>query len=342
LLLTAAVLWPAMATAADAPAADKSGPKAKSKQTAKDPAELPELEQLGLATSDGLELAITYYPGTKGKETIPIVLLHGFKQSRNDFKDLAPALQAFGCAVIVPDLRGHGESTRLKTARRDETLKATTMTPAQFGMMVTRDMEAVKTFLWERNNAGELNIDKLCVVGAEMGASVALNFAIVDAIDQNRNRVLRPEYKIGNFVKAIVLLSPELTFRGLPIRTGQMPLLEDIAVMILVGKQDVKAMEEAKRIWGILERYHPDPTGDNAMDKRTLFYLPIDTKLQGTKLLDPKLGVGIELHTRSEGTRKFGAGIAVQDLILDFLERRLIKNEESREWTWRERKLPHG
>ena len=73
-----------------------------------------------LRTGDGLELALTYYPGTKGKQTIPVVLLHGWKQSRNDYKDLAPALQKLGYAVIVPDLRGHGESTRLKGARRDE------------------------------------------------------------------------------------------------------------------------------------------------------------------------------------------------------------------------------
>ena len=32
--------------------------------------------------------------------------------------------------------------------------------------MVTQDMRAVKDFLWQKNNAGELNIDKLCVVGA--------------------------------------------------------------------------------------------------------------------------------------------------------------------------------
>ena len=32
----------------------------------------------------------------------------------------------------------------------------------------------------------------------------------------------------------------------------------------------------------------------------------------------------------------------VSALIADFIYRRLVKSEESREWTWRERKLPHG
>ena len=206
--------WSGLAAAAPRPKINPS-------RTEKDKEEeIPKPEDLVLQTGDGLELTLTYYRGTKGKQTIPVVLLHVWKQSRNDYKDLAPALQALGYAVIVPDLRGHGESTRLKGARKDETLKAATMPPAQFTAMVTHDMKAVKNFLWERNNAGELNIDKLCVVGAEMGASVALNFALADALEQDSNRVLRPDYKLGRFVKALVLISPEHSFRGLPIRAA--------------------------------------------------------------------------------------------------------------------------
>ena len=147
------------------------------KKADRDEQKIPKPEDFLLPTADGLQLALTYYPGLKGRESIPIVLLHGWKESRNEFKDLAPALQRLGYAVIVPDLRGHGESTRVKGAQRDETLNALKMPPSQFGLMVVEDMKAVKDFLWARNNAGELNIDKLCLVGAEMGASVALNFA---------------------------------------------------------------------------------------------------------------------------------------------------------------------
>ncbi len=137
-------------------------------------------------------MRVTYYPGLKGRETVPIVLLHGWKQSRSEYKALALALQKLGYAAIVPDLRGHGESTRVKGGRKDEPLDAAKMPPSQFGLMVTQDMMAVKKFLWRTNNAGELNIDKLCVVGAEMGASVALNFAKADAMDQDNNEVSRP------------------------------------------------------------------------------------------------------------------------------------------------------
>ncbi len=217
---------------------------------ARSPAKLE--DDLMLRTRDGLQLVLTYYPGAvgneleagKGKKTIPIVLLHGLKQSRSTIRILPALCRRSGYAVIVPDLRGHGGSTRRIGYSRDETLDAARMTPNQFGLMVTQDMRAVKDFLWQKNNAGELNIDKLCVVGSEMGAAVALNFALLDAVDQERNPVRRPDYKIGSFVKALVLISPELSFRGLPARkAAAYPHVQrDIAVMILVGKQDAKSI----------------------------------------------------------------------------------------------------
>ena len=50
---------------------------------------IAEPEDVTLQTGDGIELAATYYPGNKGKQTIPIVLLHGWKQKRTEFKELA-------------------------------------------------------------------------------------------------------------------------------------------------------------------------------------------------------------------------------------------------------------
>jgi pimeloyl-ACP methyl ester carboxylesterase len=338
-LWTAVVLMPGAVLLAPAAARAKD----QSEKKEKDKEEIPKPEDLVLRTGDGLELTLTYYPGTKGKETIPIVLLHMWKQSRNDYKDFAPALQAMGYAVVVPDLRGHGESTHLKGARRDETLKAASMPPAQFGAMVTQDMKAVKDFLWERNNAGALNIDKLCVVGAEMGASVALNFALADVWDQDRNRVIRSDYKLGRFVKALVLISPEPSSHGLALKAAAAsPAIQhDIAMMILVGSKNAKALERANRIYGLFEKSHTELVGDEKIDKCNLFFLRVNTSLQGTKLLEPNMGVGIELYTRAEGAKKFDAKVTVQELIADFIHRRLEKSEESRDWTWKERKVPH-
>jgi pimeloyl-ACP methyl ester carboxylesterase len=282
-------------------------------------------------TRDGVQLAMTYYAGVTGgeveqgmgKKTIPVVLLHGLKQNRNGYKDLALALQKAGYAVIVPDLRGHGGSTRLVGAGRDTTLDVAKMTPGQFGLMVTQDMRTVKDFLWQKNNDKELNIDKLCIVGFEMGTSVAMNFAMFDAVEQERNPVPRSDYKIGCFVKGLVLVSPELAFRGLPTRKAAFyPYVQrDIATMLVVGKQDAKAESEAKRLHSILAKVRSEPEGDENLDQQTLFFNEFDTKLQGMKLLDPKFNLA-----------------AVID---KFLQRRLVKADAARNWTWKERKYPY-
>jgi pimeloyl-ACP methyl ester carboxylesterase len=317
LLMAVAVLFD-VGVSSSVFAAEKATKKAKQEKGAED--EIPAPEEIKLDTADGLGLALTYYASTKGKQAIPVVMLHGLKQSRNDWKDLAGVLQKQGFAVIVPDLRGHGGSKRVKGM--DKPLDAGTMPVAQFGAMVTKDMAAVKDFLREKNNDGELNIDKLCVLGAEMGASVAINFAIADAIEQQRNTVPQPDYQIGKFVKALILLSPELSFRGLPVRTGNARIIPDVAMLILVGKENPKALKEADRIHGIFERYHPEPPeGDDKIDKKTLFFGKLDTSVQGTKLLDPNLNVA--------------------SVVTDFLNRRLIKSDESKDWGWRKRQIPY-
>jgi pimeloyl-ACP methyl ester carboxylesterase len=294
-------------------------------KTAKD--ESPKSEDIFLTTADNVQLAITYYPGMKGKESVPVVLLHGYgKHNRTDYtKDLAPYLQSNGFAVVAVDLRGHGESTRIKTAYgKDETLEAATLLPNEFNSMVTQDMQTVKKFLWEKNNAGELNIDKLCLVGSEMGASIAVDFAYYDALEQDANPVLRPEYKTGRFVKALVLLSPQISFKGISMRRAmQHPYLrKDISVLIVVGKKDAGALNEANRVYSMLERDHPKPDPEKKVEQQTLFFAPLDTNLQGVKLLADK-------------------SLKTSETIATFINIRLVKSELSKTWLWKERKLPH-
>ena len=124
------------------------------------------------------------------------------------------------------------------------------MPPSQFGRMVTQDMKAVKDFLWEKNNAGELNIDKLCVVGSEMGASVALDFAAFDAAGYGNGAVYYGSRKLGRFVKALVLISPKWSVPGLPL--GQ--AVKDPAVQSDICHDDPRRQERRQR----QERFKPD------------------------------------------------------------------------------------
>jgi pimeloyl-ACP methyl ester carboxylesterase len=295
----------------------------KAKDSDKDK-ELPPKRDLVLTTDDGLQLGVSYYPGTKGENTIPVVMLHMWKQSRVDYDDLALYLQKQGHACIVPDLRGHGESKRFKGSSRDsEDIIATNLRREHYDEMVVFDMKAVKDFLWECNNKGELNIDKLCVVGAEMGAMVAMNFAVYDSIGYEKNMISYGPLKLGEFVKAMVLISPDWTFKGMTLKNAiSNPRIQrDISILLLVGKEDKKALVEAKRFLTFFERFHIEPTGDDKAGRRTLFFVPFDTSLQGAKLLDPKF--------------------EAREAIADFIDRRLNASDESQDWTWKERKRPH-
>ena len=63
------------------------------------------------------------------------------------------------------------------------------------------DVEAAKKYLLEKNNAGILNLELLCLVGAELGGIVATNWIAADWSRQDL-----PAFKQGKYAKALVLL----------------------------------------------------------------------------------------------------------------------------------------
>jgi len=61
---------------------------------------------------DGLNLYARDYPGANGNERLPVICLHGLTRNSKDFEDIAPQIAAWGRRVIVPDVRGRGQSDR--------------------------------------------------------------------------------------------------------------------------------------------------------------------------------------------------------------------------------------
>ena len=250
---------------------------------------LPELVEISgneLLTADGVALKATFYPGSKGKKSVPVILLHAWKGDRREFDSVAKSLWEEGHAVLVPDLRGHGQSTVTVAGRP---LDASRFVANDFRAMVRYDMEALKRYLIKENNAGKLNLEKLCIVGGEMGASVALNWALLDW-----SWPALPGIKQGQSVKGLVLLSPQMNFRGLGITDAiRNPLLNaGVSMMLLVGSEDAKSLADAQRIYNILERLHRPPTEGREEEEQTLFFKGLDTKVQGTALLaEPALRV---------------------------------------------------
>ncbi len=294
------------------------------------------VEPVVLQTKDGLQLEADYYPSYKGqdgkgKDVVPIIMLHGWKGSRADYAKLADDLHGLdieskgqifprGFAVIVPDLRGHGGSMKFKVGNDTRSIDQSLMKKADFEAMVRQDMEAVKKFLIEKNNAGELNIEKLCVVGSDMGAWVAMDWAVHDWAVPNLLNV-----KQGKDVKALVLISPPMNFRGISVTPAlSTPILQtELSILVIAGNKDKKSLDEAQRIYKKLGALRPKPPTDAAEAAKTqdLFFAEIKTNLQGTKMLESR-----ELANEVSGD------------IAQFIELRLV----NKKYPWALRKSAFG
>jgi pimeloyl-ACP methyl ester carboxylesterase len=266
-----------------------------------------------LVTRDGVSVRATFYPGAAKKESVPIIMVHGAEGQRGDFKLLAEFLQQQGHSIIVPDLRGHGESTKAEGVTQK--LDAEKFNRASYEAMVL-DVEACKKFLMEKNNAGELNIDQLCVVGAELGAIIAVRWAALDWSVPDL-----PAYRQGKDVKALVLLSPLNSFKGITLREAlnNQAVQSQLSIQIIAGAKD-KAASEAKRIHNSLQAHHPklDDHDEDRLKKQEIFLVQPDTNLSGTKLLAP--------------------GLSVPQNIARFIDLRLVSRKSQFPWT--ERKNP--
>ncbi len=271
---------------------------------------IPDPKELTITTADGVRLAVTYYAGTKEKETVPVILLHDSKGSGSDYGELASSLQEQGHAVLVPDLRCHGASA---TSDNPRSAPNAARRPATYLGMASLDMPALKEFLRQENNKGKLNLEKLCVVGAGVGASVAWNWAFLDW-----SRPPVGTVKLGQDVKALVLISPDAKTPRLPMKVPRQvltppltdPLLmqanvfkyprvldprREIAVLIVAGKGNPRSAQDARRLHAMLEPFHPAPSGDADARGRDLFLGMLNTSLQGTTLLEIK-GLNLERH----------------------------------------------
>lgn len=283
----------------------------------------PDPESLSLTTKDGVQIKATYYPSTVGEQAVPVVIIHDEKESRAVFEDFALMLQSPTAptgqkrdarAVLTVDLRGHGES-RTAVGRRGGTveLDASKFRQGDYAAMVLQDMEAVRNFLVKENNARRLNLNKLCVVGVGMGASVATLWAARDWSMPPLARV-----KQGQDVKALVLISPQWNFRGLPLKDAirQPGVRERVSHFIAFGNEDSRSTKDAKTIYKNLEKFHPEPASDQP-EKKSLYYVDnLKTKLNGSELL-----------TKPQ--------FKLQPYIDYFIEQRLVKQD----YPWIDRKL---
>ena len=182
-------------------------------------------------------------------------------------------------------------------------------------------MEAVKKFIYEEHQAGRLNMNKMGIVGPEMGASIAVAYTVFDW-DKEPYEDGLPGYQTprGQDVRALVLISPEETYHGSGIKMAQlMPAIRDpdkqISVLICSGN-DPKEEKEAKKIFDMV---NPTVVGNKEKER-----LNADRMLQKA------------FPARLTGTNLLDKGLGIEKLMLNFFEKHL-KNVKS-EWRDRESK----
>ena len=246
---------------------------AQAKKPAAKPAERT-FEDVTLDAKDGVIIQCTYYPGPEKKTTVPLILLHDWNGSRTDLHSLAMFLQqSLGHTVIVPDLRGHGTSVRQRGSETE--IDREKMNKLGIESMWL-DVEAAKTYLLQRNNEEKLNIEQLGVLGVGFGGTLALNWTVRDWSVTNL-----PTYKMGQDVKALILISPRQTFKGVNVNPALKfrAILSQVSLLTVVGTQEAARYADAKRFHKAFEGAHGDD------DKDAVRFFEADTALQGIDLL---------------------------------------------------------
>jgi len=285
----------------------------------KDEPKTPDPEKISITTKDGIRLNAIYYAAKnekEGKRTPPMILVHDWEKSSNDFGDgslndkkVARWMQEQGFAVLVPDLRGHGKSTTAADGKTE--IEPKRMRKSDILRMI-EDVEACKRYLIRENNKGMVNIELLTVVATGDLAAIACDWAAQDWSWPLSSKGKRQ----GQDVKAVVLLSPTKTFKGLSMtKSLKLPMMSPVLgkalpIYIMSGNKNSSVRRDTKSIQGLIEKYR-----GSALSKKSLAVKLADTSMQGA-----------ELANHSSGRK----------LIKQFISEQVLAERDSLRWTKRD------
>ncbi len=184
-------------------------------------------ETVTLKADDGVAIVGTYYRPARPGPRPAVILLHMLSRTRRDWNTFALRLAREGYAALAIDLRGHGASTRGVGSWR-------AFSPEDFHAMV-KDVAAAHAFL---RSAAEADATKLAVIGASIGANVALLYG-------------SREPSVGS----VVLLSPGLDYRG--VATAQaMRAYGPRPVLIAASREDSYSAESSSALDALAQGRH--------------------------------------------------------------------------------------
>jgi alpha-beta hydrolase superfamily lysophospholipase len=276
------------------------------------------IEQRVLQTDDDWQIAISFFgplaadKDPTAKETPAVILLHGDKENRLAWNTFAKHLQAEGYAVVSVDLRKHGESTNVARIAGDspaggKNTEGTNLHADDYQAMVNSDMEAVKRFVYEQNQAKRLNMNKIAIIAAESSAAVAIHFAVNDWNKEPYDDAPSDDAKTprGQDVRALVLLSPQQKVKGLPLGEALSAVREpdwNIAILTLYGKLNRSDARDATAIYRRI-------AGNSKLNEDRIFVKGYNVNLRGIHLLgkkevDAEAAIDTFLHDKLKDLRR--------------------------------------
>ena len=214
----------------------------------------PKPRKVSLKTKDGIELRAFYFPSDRGKEAVTVLLVHEWQGQASPYSKLVLALREAGCAVLVPDYRGHGGSRDYVNARgQDDQFNIAQMNKRDIENIISFDLEKAKAFLKDENNEERLNLNALVVIGIREGCVLGAQWTQRDWSFPSVGSM-----KQGQDVKALVFISPRKQLKGIGIDPViSQPTIVNLPIMIVAGAASPDASEArrlAKRIEGYKTR----------------------------------------------------------------------------------------
>ena len=162
-------------------------------------------KEVSFVTEDDIKIFATYWDRGTGKK---LILLHMLNGDRNDWNSFAESIPYTAIAI---DLRGHGESDGDWRSFSD----------TDFNNMIL-DVKAATKFLGE---------GKIIVIGASIGANVALNYAS------------------KNDVAGVILLSSGLDYRG--VKTEEAMKKYNGPVLVVASEDDAQSFSASQTLYSL-------------------------------------------------------------------------------------------
>ncbi len=176
----------------------------------------------------GIVMAYTVCGPTNG---VPIVLIHGATDSRYSWSQLAPILAKSGYRCYVPELRGHGKSTKTNEGGKDYNVE-----------VFAKDMA---------NFIEKLPLNKFILVGNSLGSFVIqeLLISIPDKIEKSvllaSGLAMKDNIILDWLLKGGVLEVVNVHFEGLPAFAQKKSLPDDFLQIWAMTTNEDKAFASA-------------------------------------------------------------------------------------------------